>query len=29
MVIIKTFEPGQNPLRAQARDPPADKAEVA
>jgi hypothetical protein len=29
MVIIKTFEPGQNPLKAQARDPPADKAEVA
>src|SRR3990170_1287030 len=29
MVIIKTFEPGQNPLRAQARDPPADKAEAA
>jgi Zn finger protein HypA/HybF involved in hydrogenase expression len=29
MVIIETFGPGQTPLRAQARDPPAGKAEAA
>ncbi len=29
MVIIETFGPGQTPLRPQARDPPAGKAEAA
>jgi hypothetical protein len=29
MVIIETFAPGQTPLRPQARDPPAAKAEAA
>jgi Zn finger protein HypA/HybF involved in hydrogenase expression len=29
MVIIETFGPGQNPLRPQARDPPAGKAQAA
>ena len=29
MIIIETFGPGQTPLRPQARDPPATKAEAA
>jgi hypothetical protein len=29
MVVIETFGPGQTPLRPQARDPPAAKAEAA
>ena len=29
MVVIEIFGPGQTPLRAQARDPPAGKAEAA
>jgi hypothetical protein len=29
MVVIETFAPAQTPLRPQARDPPAAKAEVA
>ena len=28
-VVIEIFGPGQTPLRAQARDPPAGKAEAA
>jgi hypothetical protein len=29
MVVIETFGPEQTPLRPQARDPPAAKAEAA
>jgi hypothetical protein len=29
MVVIETFGPAQTPLRPQARDPPAAKAEAA